>query len=219
MNLIDKVAVVTGASGAIGSAVCKQLEEQGVTVHQLSRSTGVDARDEVAVKEFFAGIDGPIDILVTCVGSVEQLPESLEHISADEYRDIMMTNLDSVFHAMHTVLPRMKEQNSGVICNVSSRAALSAHPNLPIYSAAKAAANSLTHAVGKNLAEANSAVRCFAVLPGGVNSPMRQKLFGDAEHQQSPEQVAAAILNLLQDETVTGGLGWEIVAGETRKAQ
>lgn len=206
MNLSGSIAVVTGASRGIGKAITLALEEAGVVVVGCARSAAdgveaVDVTDSAAFEAFIQRVQkeyGKIDILINNAGVAHDL-NVLESLPVETYQTCMAANTDSVFYGMHAVLPIMKQQGSGYILNIASRAGQKAHPHLAAYCASKYAVMGLTHAVAKDLNESGSGVRCIAISPGGVCTDMRAELFGqeDAEAQQRPEDIANCVLSVL----------------------
>jgi len=227
MELQGKIVVVTGAGRGLGRCIADTLADQGATVYMCGirpdespKFSVVDVRDAAAVQEFIDGIvaeHGHIDILINNAGWVD-VPKPLEEESDTDYRKCMSTNVDGVFHFMRAVLPAMKDADEGLILNIGSRAGRRAHPTLAVYSASKFAVRGMSQAVAKLLDETEDGkVRCIVIGPGGIDTPMRQKLFGEEEssQQQSPEEVAAIITSVIKRETeIPNGAHVEIVGGE-----
>lgn len=223
MNLSGTVVVITGASRGIGKALKEAFEAEGAIVAGCAK-TGLDdiatvdvtnARDVVGFVRDTIAEHGKIDVLINNAGVAHDLAP-LEEMSVETYKECMAANVDSVFHAMHAVLPVLKKQHSGCIINIASRAAQRAHPHLSVYSASKYAVVGLTHAVAQDLKETSPDVLCFAVSPGGVGTDMRKDLFGeeDAAAQQTPNAVAACIVSALKDASVNNGDNLIVSGGE-----
>lgn len=237
MTSHKKIIVITGASQGLGRAFSETLGGPGVhlvltalhretldpVVLALSkRGVSCDARafDVTNVKEVqsFVGwileARGRIDVLLNNAGwaAPKQL---IEKVSDADYERYMATNLHSVFYFMREVIPLMKKQGSGLIVNISSRAGHGGHGGLAAYSASKFAVLGLTQSAGWELRGTD--VSCVSVSPGGINTPMRAKLFGqeDAVKQQSPEQVASLVKQIVDGTlTVPNGGDISIVRGE-----
>jgi NAD(P)-dependent dehydrogenase (short-subunit alcohol dehydrogenase family) len=226
MQLQGSVAVVTGGSRGIGQAIVEALRKEGATVVACAHSGGdlpsVDVQDPAAVRKFIENVlgeHGRIDVLINNAGWAEEMG-SLESVTDDAYQHSMRTNVDGVFHFLRAVLPLMKKRGSGSILNIASKAGSRPHPQLPVYSAAKAAVLAFTQAVARELMEAKSAVQCLSVSPGGVGTDMREKLFGkaDREKQQTPEQVAAIVVAILREDIqVPSGADVKVVKGEVQE--
>lgn len=193
-GLAGKVAVVTGATEGIGRGIAEVLgragakiavtsrREQAVTEAAKSlRDSGIEAlgvaadvRDESSVADLVRqvyGQFGGIDVLVNSAGGsfgdsfgrgpvLSLRPEDL----VESYR----LNVVGTFIAAKAVAPVMREQGSGSVVNISSVAAYSAASGMAAYGAAKAAVNSLTRSMARELAPG---IRVNAVAPGHIDTP------------------------------------------------
>jgi NAD(P)-dependent dehydrogenase (short-subunit alcohol dehydrogenase family) len=219
MELKDKIVVVTGASRGLGAAIAEILAASGAKVVMCARSKSdldavtkiisssggvcesqvVDVTKSSEVEKFIAATvkkHKAIDVLVNNAGAVTPI-KNAELVSYDEYRTCMQANVDSVFYFIKNVLPVMRQQNSGLVVNVSSGAGKRAHPGISVYSASKFAVEGLTQAVARELEQ--TGIKCFALVPAGINTGMRAALFGkgDAERQQSPVAVAGILKDII----------------------
>lgn len=205
MDIKQSVVVITGGDSGLGKALVDVFRFAGANVFACSNRKSdqislVDVTDERAVKKFISGVYSKynrIDIVINNAGYCHPL-NSLEDIDFNQFKKCIDTNIGGVFNVIKETLPIMTKQNSGIIINIASGAALRAHPKLPVYSASKAAVLSLTQAVARDLQERKSKVVCLAVSPGGINTAMRANLFGekDSQAQQAPGAVANLILDL-----------------------
>jgi NAD(P)-dependent dehydrogenase (short-subunit alcohol dehydrogenase family) len=184
--------LVTGAGQGIGLAIAEALLAAGAEVVVLDRddaihataerigATGagtVDVADEARVAEVFAEVlaDGPIDFLVNNAG-VRTIAPLLEVTLAD-WRRTLATNLDGPFLCTRAVLPGMLERGGGAIVNVASVAGLLAFKNRPAYNTSKAGIIAFTKSVALELA--GQGIRCNAVAPGVVETPLTAEYFRD----------------------------------------
>ena len=105
--------------------------------------------------------------------------------------------VNRIVRILKKIIPIMKKQNEGTIINISSMAGKRGVPNLAIYSASKFAVIGLTQAIAKELKD--TGVYCISVCPGGMNTGMREKVFGaeDAKKQQNPKFVANVVKDIL----------------------
>lgn len=204
-----KIALVTGASGGIGSACAKKLAEEGcqVIVHyyrskdeaeriadriggwavqaDLRSETAVDALiDEVLAKY------GRIDVLANNAG-ISRVNQ-VQDISNYEWDLLQATNATSVFLMTRAVLPSMIEARSGAIVNISSMWGIAGGSCESAYSASKGAVIAFTRAVAKEAGPSGIRVNCVA--PGVIETAMLSRYSG--------EELAA-----LADETPLGRLG------------
>jgi NAD(P)-dependent dehydrogenase (short-subunit alcohol dehydrogenase family) len=109
-----------------------------------------------------------IDILVNNVGTGrgDAPPHAIEE---DAWDRIMDVNLKSMAMTIRHVLPVMRQQKSGAICNISSLAAIAGH-HMVTYEVSKMAVNRLTTVVAAGNAKHN--VRCNVIMPGLMDTPM-----------------------------------------------
>lgn len=190
----NRVAVVTGAGGNIGSAICKMLAEHGVKVaatdvcvetlseriKQLGctgaeiRPYGLDVTDAGSVRDAFGRIVadfGKIDILVNNAGvwihrDVKE-PRRIEDVPVAEWRRIFAVNVEGTINCLQVVLPHMAGNEYGRIVNLGSIAGEVGLPGRADYSACKAAVIGLTKTVAMENAKRGITVNC--VSPGWIN--------------------------------------------------
>ncbi len=245
MKLEGRLAVITGAAGGIGAAISDRLLREGartilvdrdrsaldaVCARHTHRSEAVtmDVTDDEAWqalgKRLLDEADG-LHVLVTCAGI-----SGLKHIEDADYafwRQFQSVNADSVFLAIHHLLPALKKAEAAAIVNVGSTLALKAHADLPAYSSSKAAVRSLTRSVALHCARSGYRIRCNSVHPGSTLTPMMAANLGATEAEREanlarrlhahpygqvldrlvlPEDIAAATLFLVSDEAayITG---------------
>jgi glucose 1-dehydrogenase len=195
-DLQGKVAIVTGAAGGIGGGIVRSLSEAGASV-VLSDYDGVRLRAAEAAALRYADRDrvaaieadvtskqeverlaaatverfGGLDVLVNNAGVLRVGP-TLE-ISEEEWNLVLSSNLTSAFLCSQAVLPRMIEQGSGAIVNITSVAADAFTTNHVHYAASKAGMIALTRDLGYEMAP--HGVRINGVSPSAVLSPMNQE--------------------------------------------
>ena len=182
--LLDKNAIVTGASRGIGKAIALALANAGcdVVVNYLSKEAEAKAtadairalgRRAVAVQgDVSNGADvlrlvksaeaeiGPTDILVNNAGRV--LVEGLDQMSESSWDDIIRVNLTSVFLMTQAVLPGMRARKWGRIINLTSVAAQAGSMLAVHYSAAKGGVISATKSYARLLAKEGVTVNAIA---------------------------------------------------------
>ena len=212
------VALVTGAGRGLGRLVAGALVRSGARVLTCStRATppGVGERWHAAVDVTDPSAAGRLvreatdrfhrlDVLVNNAGYANApalLPETPEAIA----QRCFSTNALAPMALMARAIPVMLAQPAGgVIVNVASRAGVVPVPRLAAYSASKSALVSLTLAVAKEYPD--SRLVCVCVCPGGMDTEMREAVFGaeDARGQQPPERVADVILEIATRRSVGG---------------
>lgn len=224
MNLLEgKVAVVTGASSGIGAATVKELAKHGAIVVMAARrterlkelaesietetlaiTTDVSKRSDVEnlfeqVKEKF----GRVDILINNAGIL--LPSLLENLNVDDWDKMIDINLKGSLYCFASVLPMMKEQNSGHIINLGSRGAHRIRKRRAVYSATKYAIRALTEGMRQEITP-QTGIRVSLISPGAVDTEINRYLSGDEMNEfgknltfetLNSENVANAILYAL----------------------
>jgi 3-oxoacyl-[acyl-carrier protein] reductase len=201
-----RVALVTGAGSGIGAATARRLAAEGAAIactdRELAAATstataitheggtaaavGHDVTDpgswELAV-ERCAEVFGGLDVLVNNAGFTRD--RTVVKMSEREWDQVIDVHLRGTWLGCRQALPAMRERGAGVIVNVSSQ---SRHGSFgqANYAAAKAGIVGLTRTIA--LEHARHGIRCNAVAPGMVDTPLTQAM--DAE---IAEQLRAAI--------------------------
>lgn len=198
-DLTGKVAVITGAAGAIGRATAALMAQRGASIVAVDRpgarfddlrndlpqgarlhviEADVTLEDDVvayvrqAVEAF-----GRIDIFFNNAG-VEGLVRSIPDYPLDAFQHVMAVNVIGVFLGMKHVIPAMLANGGGAIINTSSVAGVSGSPGLSAYNASKHAVIGLTRAGAAEFAQHN--VRINSVNPGPIESRMMRSIEGGA---------------------------------------
>jgi 3-oxoacyl-[acyl-carrier protein] reductase len=189
-ELQGKTALITGASNGIGAAAAIALARLGVNilihynshlsdaeaVLQQVEGTGVRGdlfQADLGVREGVHALTGAIknrqvDILINNAGSLVERRRNLE-MTEELWDRVLMLNLTSAFFVAQAVLPRMVEQKSGVIVNVSSVAARhGGGVGATAYSTAKGGLSTMTKGMAKEFAA--QGVRINAVSPGTIDT-------------------------------------------------
>ena len=194
---MDKIDVITGATGGIGFAVAKRLgqdgylvvlngieDEQGAKCIQelnkegiIAEYYGFDVTDENAVNENIKKIGdkyGKIDVLVNNAGGLGGR-QRFEEMSTEFYRFVMALNLDSAFFTSRAAIPYLKKGDNASIINYTSNAGWNAGgPGAGIYGTSKGAVHTLTRALAKDLAEYG--IRANAVSPGTIDTDFHKQI-------------------------------------------
>jgi len=147
------------AAAAIAAEVLKAGGESCVVRADVATFGGARALVERALSKW-----GRIDVLVNTVGAFNWNP--LVEVDPEEWRRVVATNLDSVFHMCRLVVPQMREKRFGRIVNFAAvgAAATQGEPQMAAYSAAKAGVVALSRALA--LEEARCGITVNVVSPG-----------------------------------------------------
>jgi NAD(P)-dependent dehydrogenase (short-subunit alcohol dehydrogenase family) len=198
---------VTGGSRGIGKAIAEQLQADGFTVATLGRTSGdvqADVGDAESVKDAFAEIRerfGPVLLLVNNAG--ERQDGLAIRMKAQQWEDVIGTNLNGAFHCIRQALDDMLSARWGRIVNISSVVAERANPGQANYGAAKAGMLSLTRTIAREMGR--KGITCNAVTPGVIETDMTtdvaDKLLAGvpAGRIGQPEDVAHAVAFLCSD--------------------
>lgn len=232
-DLSGRTALVTGASGGLGSAIVKALVAQGATV-------AVSGSNEAKLREFAAGIGekavplvcnlsdayavdalvpqalealgGKIDILVNNAGVTRD--NLAMRMKDEEFADVIKVNLEAAFRLMRAAMKPMMKARHGRIINITSVVAVTGNPGQANYVASKAGLIGMTKAFAQEVASRGITANCVA--PGFMTSAMTDALT-DAQKEGilskiptgamgSGDDIGAAVVYLASDEAgyVTG---------------
>jgi len=242
--MTKKIALVTGGMGGIGTAICQRLAQDGFTVvaccslhrdyqewldEQKSQGydfhgVAADVTDWDSTQTALAAVQkdiGGIDVLVNNAGITRDA--TFSRMTAQEWLDVINTNLNSLFNVTKQVVDAMAERGWGRIINVGSVNGQKGQFGQTNYSAAKAGMHGFTKALA--LEYARKGVTVNTVSPGYIGTDMVQAIRQDVldkiiagipvRRLGTPEEVASLISWLASDEagfatgadfSVNGGL-------------
>jgi 3-oxoacyl-[acyl-carrier protein] reductase len=236
-SLEGKHALVTGGSRGIGRAVALELARAGASVVVGYRS-GRDEAEAVAAEiggravqadvsepagaQQLVAESGDLDILVNNAGITRD--GLIARLSDDDWREVLETNLSSMFYTGRAVARPMLKRRAGAIVNVSSIVGVHGNPGQTNYGAAKAGIIGFTKSRARELG--SRGVRANVVAPGYVSTQLTDVLPEEAKAAMlsatplgrlgDPADVAGAVRFLCSDEAsfitgevllVDGGLG------------
>ena len=233
--MTSRVALVTGGTGGIGTAICKRLADQGHRVatnyrneekarawQQRMQADGYDIalfRGDVAspdhaqalVREVEAAL-GPIEVLVNNAGITRDT--TFHRMSAEQWHEVINTNLNSVFNVTRPVIEGMRKRGWGRVIQISSINGLKGQYGQANYAAAKAGMHGFTISLARENAAYGITVN--TVSPGYVATDMvmavpeevRAKIVADIPTGRlgKPEEIAYAVAFLVAEEAawITG---------------
>ncbi|AIQ31487.1 3-ketoacyl-ACP reductase [Paenibacillus sp. FSL P4-0081] len=196
MKLQDKVAIVTGAASGVGRAIAELYAKEGAkvvvadlngnsitevveginlaggtalgVVANVTKEEDVQAMVAKAVDTF-----GSVDILVNNAGIMDGF-RLIDSLQDDLWDRVLAVNLTGPMRTTRAAIPLMLEKGTGVIVNIASTAGVSGGKGGVAYTSAKHGLVGLTKNVGYMYAK--SGIRCNAIAPGGVRTPIANSL-------------------------------------------
>ena len=234
MKLLDRVAIVTGASQGIGRAIAESLESEGalvviadneekrsqITADGMTRAVPitVDVTDEDQVDSLINQTltqFGRLDILVNNAGIYPAV--TWDALTLSEWRRVMAVNLDGVFICSKAVYHPMREASYGRIINIASDAILAGTPNLAHYVASKGGVFAFTRALATELGQYG--ITANSVSPGlteteGLRETQHLETFDWVVSQQAiprrgtPQDIAPTVAFLASEAAgwITGSM-------------
>lgn len=212
-RLQGKVAIITGAAKGLGAADARLFVAEGakVILADVDDTAGAALAEELGAAAQYRHLDvrseaewaalvatviathGRLDILVNNAGVVEF--GDPETIAEADYQRIMAVSIDGVVFGTKHAIPAMVKGGSGAIVNMASIAAVRGEPTFAAYSAAKGAVDAYTRATTAHCLRKGLPIRCNAVLPSGIDTPMVRSLPGklaELAHAAPPHDNATA---------------------------
>ncbi|PSP34433.1 glucose 1-dehydrogenase, partial [Halobacteriales archaeon QH_10_67_22] len=189
------VVLVTGAGGALGSAVCEAFDRAGATVcgadvvapdtedflldPDVVEFYQGDFTDESAVEETVSAVveeHGGLDYLANVAGTWRG-GTPIEQTEVDTFDSLFDVNLKTMFLASKHAIPHLGD--GGAIVSVSARSSLEGGEGDGIYRSTKAGVRILTETIA---AENEGDLRANAVMPSVIDTPMNREMMPDADH-------------------------------------
>ncbi len=236
-SLSGRLALVTGASRGIGRAIAAELARAGASVvvgYRSGREEAESLADEIGGRAVQADVSSPDDAkrLVDEAGDVDVLVNNagltrdglLARMSDEDWREVIETNLSSVFYTCRAVTRPMMRKRRGAIVNISSIVGVHGNFGQTNYAASKAGIIGFTKSLARELG--SRGVRANVVAPGYVETQLTDVLPEEATRAMveqtplgriaEPHEIAGAVRFLASDEAsfitgdvllVDGGLG------------
>lgn len=210
----DKVVLITGANGGLGSYITQAFLDTGAMVvgssrkiqqsdfpksnfvaipAELSDRHSANALIETVLRRF-----GKLDVLAHTVGGFAG-GQSVVQTDEATFQNMMDLNLNSLFHILRAAIPVLRQSGSGRIVAIGSRAAVEPGAGVSAYSASKAAMVSLMKTVA--LENGDAGVTANVILPGTMDTSANRKAMPGADFSKwvPPANVASLVLWLAGD--------------------
>lgn len=230
MDLHQQVVLITGANGGLGTFVTNAFLKAGASVvgvspsiagsdfpneNFLSLATKISSGDQArTIVEETVSKRGRIDELVHLVGAFAggQPVADTDDATLDQMLDV---NFRSAFYMIRSVLPLLRQQGSGRILAIGSKAAVEPSPMAGAYAASKAALVSLIRTVARE--NSDRGITANVVLPGTMDTPANRRAMPGADFSKwvHPRQVAKLLVHLATtDASQVNGAVIPIYGGE-----
>jgi 3-oxoacyl-[acyl-carrier protein] reductase len=198
-SLIGKKAIITGATGGLGSEIAKIIHTAGAEVilsgtreqllkdmvnsfgeraHYIAGNMGEIQFPEILFEQA-EQICGEVDILICNAGITRD--NLIIRMKDEEWRAVMDINLDAVFRLNRAAIKKMIKRRRGRIINISSVVGITGNAGQTNYTAAKAAMIAMSKSIAQEVASRNITVNCIA--PGFIESPMTEVLKEEIKQQ------------------------------------
>ena len=227
--MTSRVALVTGGTGGIGSAICQRLADQGHRVasnfrnaekarqwQQKMQAEGYDialfegdVADPESSRELIQTVEaqlGPVEILVNNAGITRDT--TFHRMTAEQWHEVINTNLNSVFNVTRPVIEGMRKRGWGRVIQISSINGLKGQYGQANYAAAKAGMHGFTISLARE--NAGFGITINTISPGYVATDMvmavpeevRAKIIADIPTGRlgTPGEIAYAVAFLVAEE-------------------
>jgi acetoacetyl-CoA reductase len=183
-----RVALVTGSTGGLGTAMCQKLHEDGFRVVANYRNEEKAKEWQKTIKFKIDMVEGDVCSFASCAKMVAEIKEKIgvidilvnnagitrdkpfHKMSEEDWHSVINTNLDSVFNCTRNVIEDMREQNFGRIINISSVNGQRGQYGQANYSAAKAGMHGFTKTLAMETAQKGITVN--TISPGYIATEM-----------------------------------------------
>ena len=221
-EMLPRIAVVTGAFGILGEAVCAALLANGDRVARVDYAQpraalagcvdfgGVDLADaDCANRTIDAIIEtmGPPDILVNVAGGFTW--ETLADSTMESWSRMFSMNAMTCLNMTKAALPQLRNRPNARIINLGSMSATSAAAGMATYAASKTAVHKITEALAAELADTYCTVN--AVLPNVIDTPTNRADMPDADFSKFVQPTAIADLILFLASPASRGISGALI--------
>ena len=197
-SLRDRIALVTGGSGGIGSAVVRRFQQAGATVVSVDRadraapehavSIPCDLADAAAIAAMMEGLGerfGRLDLLVHCAGITRDAV--VWKMAPEDWQDVMRVNLDAAFHLLRGSVPLLRAATDAGVIFVTSINGERGKFGQANYSASKAGLIGLGRTAARELGAFG--IRVNMIAPGMIATDLTGQLPEDVRQRAREESV------------------------------
>lgn len=224
----DKVAIVTGGTGALGRFIVNKFADEGIKVYVPVRNTDefnkvfdtsqeknsgyfklrkiycktCDAADENSVVEFAGNVaaleNGKLDYLINTVGGISA-SANVTDLSSETLDKMISLNFKSAFFFTREAVKVMLKNNYGRIVSIGAIAGTETTPGRFAYAFSKAGVISLMDTVSEEMKDHN--IRCNTLIPGIIDTPANREWgsAGDIKSWVKPEEISEVIYEVISD--------------------
>ena len=217
-RLVDKVALVTGASRGIGRAISVALGAEGATVVAAARSVEklnetarlvadaggaaevmcVELSDEDSIKGLVSAVGekyGRLDVLVNNAGVTHSA--NLKETQTEDWDRLFAVNSRAPFILTREALGLLEKSARGYIVNIASVVGVKGYPQQSAYTASKHALRGMTMSLAEELR--GSGIRVHLICPGGVDTEMVSRVRPDIKKDElmKAEEIAELVVYLV----------------------
>ena len=224
-SLRDKVVLITGATGALGSVVVREFAQTGAWLALTGRSEqklerlvadlGLPSERVFTAAADVTQADGVRDLVEVIVARFERVDVLLNTVggwgggkpvgetSVEEWERMLTLNLRSAFLLSRAVLPMMLEAGWGRILHVSSKTAVAPRAKQAAYAVAKMGLITLTEVIAAEVK--GSGVTANVILASIIDTPANRKMMPEADSRRwvPPERIAATMRFLCSDDAAS----------------
>ncbi|MCH9705185.1 MAG: acetoacetyl-CoA reductase [Proteobacteria bacterium] len=241
--MTKRIALVTGGTGGIGTAICQQLHDDGFTavattyMNEEKSKRWLLAQEErkfytfpcdvtkwedcLVLKEMVLKEFGQVDVLVNNAGITRD--GMFKKMTPEMWRDVLATNLDSVFNVTRQFVDGMVERGFGRIINISSVNGQKGQFGQTNYSAAKAGMHGFTKALAQEVVKKGVTVN--TISPGYIGTEMVRAIAEEVQEKiraqipmgrfGEPEEIAHMVSFLAGDKSAfTTGANFSVNGGQ-----
>jgi NAD(P)-dependent dehydrogenase (short-subunit alcohol dehydrogenase family) len=198
-RLENQCAIVTGAASGLGLGIARRFVEEGarVLITDIDREAGEKAAAELGDAARFlhhdtSSVDDWQRVMATARQDFDRLDAlvnnagvtlmgSVEDVAIDDFDRTLAINTRGTFLGCRFAIGLMKERKGGSIVNIASVSAFKPQPELVAYNTSKAGVALMTQSVALHCARSGYGIRCNAINPGVIHTPMLDKVIAQVE--------------------------------------